>query len=119
VHPLPLDNGAVYNVQFTASQVSTLDFFHPSLSGQAALARDHLGRILVAQRLTKHRLRRPAGLSCPVPAALNGRPQYGQTRTVVAVRLPLRGSVTGTGQACATVRHRVRPAGRSGVRPGR
>jgi lysophospholipase L1-like esterase len=33
------DNGAVYNVQFTASQVGTLDFFHPSLSGQAALAR--------------------------------------------------------------------------------
>jgi hypothetical protein len=33
------DNGAVYNVQFSASQVSTLDFFHPSLSGQASLAR--------------------------------------------------------------------------------
>jgi lysophospholipase L1-like esterase len=33
------DNGAVYNYQFSASQVSTLDFFHPSLSGQAALAR--------------------------------------------------------------------------------
>jgi hypothetical protein len=33
------DGGAVYNYQFTASQVSTLDFFHPSLSGQAALAR--------------------------------------------------------------------------------
>jgi len=33
------DNEAVYNYKFTASQVSTLDFFHPSLSGQAALAR--------------------------------------------------------------------------------
>src|SRR5215217_575973 len=33
------DNWAVYNFQFSASQVSTLDFFHPSLSGQAALAR--------------------------------------------------------------------------------
>jgi lysophospholipase L1-like esterase len=33
------DNEAVYHYQFTASQVSTLDFFHPSLSGQAALAR--------------------------------------------------------------------------------
>jgi lysophospholipase L1-like esterase len=33
------DNWAVYNYQFSASQVSTLDFFHPGLSGQAALAR--------------------------------------------------------------------------------
>jgi lysophospholipase L1-like esterase len=33
------DGGAVYNYQFSASQVSTLDFFHPSLSGQAAMAR--------------------------------------------------------------------------------
>jgi hypothetical protein len=33
------DGGAVYRYEFTASQVSTLDFFHPSLSGQAALAR--------------------------------------------------------------------------------
>jgi lysophospholipase L1-like esterase len=33
------DGGAVYNYQFSASQVSPLDFFHPSLSGQAALAR--------------------------------------------------------------------------------
>jgi lysophospholipase L1-like esterase len=33
------DNWAVYHYQFSASQVSTLDFFHPSLSGQAALAR--------------------------------------------------------------------------------
>jgi lysophospholipase L1-like esterase len=33
------DNKAVYNNQFSASQVSSLDFFHPSLSGQAALAR--------------------------------------------------------------------------------
>jgi hypothetical protein len=33
------DNWAVYNYQFSASQVSTLDFFHPSLSGQASLAR--------------------------------------------------------------------------------
>jgi lysophospholipase L1-like esterase len=32
------DGGAVYHYQFSASQVSTLDFFHPSLSGQAALA---------------------------------------------------------------------------------
>src|SRR5215207_1670516 len=32
------DNGAVYHYQFSASQVSTLDFFHPSVSGQAALA---------------------------------------------------------------------------------
>ena len=34
-----LDGGAVYNYPFSASQVSTLDFFHPSLSGQAALAK--------------------------------------------------------------------------------
>jgi hypothetical protein len=33
------DGGAVYNYRFSASQVSTLDFFHPSLSGQAALDR--------------------------------------------------------------------------------
>jgi hypothetical protein len=33
------DGGATYNYQFSASQVSPLDFFHPSLSGQAALAR--------------------------------------------------------------------------------
>jgi hypothetical protein len=33
------DGGAVYNYQFSASQVSSMDFFHPSLSGQAALAR--------------------------------------------------------------------------------
>jgi lysophospholipase L1-like esterase len=33
------DGLAVYNYQFSASQVSTLDYFHPSLSGQAALAR--------------------------------------------------------------------------------
>jgi lysophospholipase L1-like esterase len=33
------DGGAVYNYRFSASQVSSLDFFHPSLSGQAALAR--------------------------------------------------------------------------------
>jgi lysophospholipase L1-like esterase len=33
------DGGAIYNYQFSANQVSTLDFFHPSLSGQAALAR--------------------------------------------------------------------------------
>jgi lysophospholipase L1-like esterase len=33
------DGGAVYNYRFSARQVSTLDFFHPSLSGQAALAR--------------------------------------------------------------------------------
>ena len=31
--------GAVSNYRFSASQVSTLDFFHPGLSGQAALAR--------------------------------------------------------------------------------
>jgi lysophospholipase L1-like esterase len=33
------DNLAVYHYQFSASQVSTLDYFHPSLSGQASLAR--------------------------------------------------------------------------------
>jgi hypothetical protein len=33
------DNWAVYHYQFSASQVSTLDYFHPSLSGQSALAR--------------------------------------------------------------------------------
>jgi lysophospholipase L1-like esterase len=33
------DNRAVYSYSFSASQVSSLDFFHPSLSGQAALAR--------------------------------------------------------------------------------
>jgi GDSL-like Lipase/Acylhydrolase family len=33
------DNWAVYNFQFSASQVSTLDYFHPSLSGQASLAK--------------------------------------------------------------------------------
>ncbi|SRR6266508_3010744 len=32
------DGLAVFNYQFTASQVSTLDYFHPSLSGQATLA---------------------------------------------------------------------------------
>jgi lysophospholipase L1-like esterase len=33
------DNWAVYHYQFSASQVSTLDYFHPSPSGQASLAR--------------------------------------------------------------------------------
>jgi hypothetical protein len=33
------DYWAVYNYQFSASQVSTLDYFHPSLSGQASLAK--------------------------------------------------------------------------------
>lgn len=32
------DNYAVFNYQFGTSQVSILDYFHPSLSGQAALA---------------------------------------------------------------------------------
>jgi lysophospholipase L1-like esterase len=32
------DNFAVYTVAFTADMVSTLDYFHPNLSGQAALA---------------------------------------------------------------------------------
>ena len=32
------DGNAVYNYAFSKSQVSTLDYFHPSLSGQAALA---------------------------------------------------------------------------------
>lgn len=33
------DSGATYNYKFSASQVSVLDFFHPDLDGQAALAR--------------------------------------------------------------------------------
>jgi lysophospholipase L1-like esterase len=33
------DDNAVYEFAFSASQVSTLDYFHPSLSGQAALAK--------------------------------------------------------------------------------
>jgi lysophospholipase L1-like esterase len=32
------DGGATYNYRFSASQVSVLDFFHPDLDGQAALA---------------------------------------------------------------------------------
>ena len=32
------DGNSTYNYQFSASQISTLDYFHPSLSGQAALA---------------------------------------------------------------------------------
>ena len=32
------DGGAVFGYRFTSSQVSRLDYFHPSLSGQAALA---------------------------------------------------------------------------------
>jgi lysophospholipase L1-like esterase len=32
------DDGAVFNYQFTRSDVSTLDYFHPSLNGQAVLA---------------------------------------------------------------------------------
>jgi lysophospholipase L1-like esterase len=32
------DANATYNYKFSTSQVSTLDYFHPSLSGQAALA---------------------------------------------------------------------------------
>jgi len=32
------DGGAVYNYNFTASDVSVLDYFHPSLQGQAKLA---------------------------------------------------------------------------------
>jgi lysophospholipase L1-like esterase len=32
------DDGATYSYRFSVSQVSPLDFFHPSLSGQAALA---------------------------------------------------------------------------------
>jgi lysophospholipase L1-like esterase len=33
------DGGATYNYKFSASQVSVLDFFHPDLDGQSALAR--------------------------------------------------------------------------------
>jgi lysophospholipase L1-like esterase len=33
------DGGATYNYKFSVSQVSVLDFFHPDLDGQAALAR--------------------------------------------------------------------------------
>jgi hypothetical protein len=32
------DNDLTYNYNFTQSKVSKLDFFHPSLSGQATLA---------------------------------------------------------------------------------
>ena len=32
------DGNSTYNYQFSASQISTLDYFHPGLSGQAALA---------------------------------------------------------------------------------
>jgi hypothetical protein len=32
------DGNAVYNYAFSKTQVSKLDYFHPSLSGQAALA---------------------------------------------------------------------------------
>jgi lysophospholipase L1-like esterase len=32
------DGGVVFSYEFTANQVSTLDYFHPSLSGQATLA---------------------------------------------------------------------------------
>jgi hypothetical protein len=32
------DGNAIYNYAFSASQVSTLDYFHPNQSGQAALA---------------------------------------------------------------------------------
>jgi lysophospholipase L1-like esterase len=32
------DNGAVFNTPFTTSDVSTRDYFHPSLAGQARLA---------------------------------------------------------------------------------
>jgi hypothetical protein len=32
------DNYATYNVKFTASDVSTVDYFHPSVAGQAKLA---------------------------------------------------------------------------------
>ena len=32
------DGGAVFNYQFSTSHISTLDYFHPSLSGQATLA---------------------------------------------------------------------------------
>lgn len=32
------DNGVTFNTAFTADQVSTIDYFHPSVAGQAALA---------------------------------------------------------------------------------
>ncbi len=32
------DGNAVFNYPFTASQMSKLDYFHPNLAGQAALA---------------------------------------------------------------------------------
>ena len=32
------DDNAVFNFQFASGHVSKLDYFHPSLSGQAALA---------------------------------------------------------------------------------
>jgi len=34
------DNNVVYNYAFTASDISTRDYFHPSLTGQATLARE-------------------------------------------------------------------------------
>jgi hypothetical protein len=38
------DGYAVFDYAFTKSQVSKLDYFHPSLSGQAALASATWGR---------------------------------------------------------------------------
>ena len=38
------DGNAVFDYQFSKSQVSKLDYFHPSLSGQAALATVIWGR---------------------------------------------------------------------------
>jgi hypothetical protein len=32
------DGGATFNYKFTASQISTVDYFHPSIAGQATLA---------------------------------------------------------------------------------
>ena len=35
---LKVDDRAIFNYRFTTGQVSHLDYFHPSLSGQATLA---------------------------------------------------------------------------------
>ena len=47
------DGGAVYNYQFSASQVSTLDFLPPQPERPSGPGPGHLGRVLVAQQLTQ------------------------------------------------------------------
>lgn len=47
------DDYAVFNYQFSASEVSKLDYFHPSLAGQARAGLGDVAALVVAVTVTE------------------------------------------------------------------